>query len=309
MPVKDKSESGAREDSAPADKPTVSLISIEKLLQLYATMIKCRILDERLHLFRWHGEANGNETAGLEASLVGATIDLVRGDAVVPAGWQVLTDLPKGALPERTLKQLVVRAGSQGIRRSSTESRFESAARAARIRKKKRKSNVVVVFADMEAAALPSWGRLLAVAARQELPIVFVVQARRPGTVADGQGENGKEAGRPRDGVKGLPAMVVDGEDAIAVYRVAYEAIARARRGLGPTLVDCEPYRVEVPADGRAAKPERYRVDEAPQGADSIAKMEIYLARKGNLIPGERLRIATAFIAELVGAAPHSPST
>jgi pyruvate dehydrogenase E1 component alpha subunit len=41
----------------------------------------------------------------------------------------------------------------------------------------------------------------------------------------------------------GMPGVIVDGMDAIAVYEAAGEAIARARRGGGPTLLECKTYR------------------------------------------------------------------
>jgi pyruvate dehydrogenase E1 component alpha subunit len=41
----------------------------------------------------------------------------------------------------------------------------------------------------------------------------------------------------------GMPGVVVDGMDAVAVYEAAGEAIERARRGDGPTLVECKTYR------------------------------------------------------------------
>jgi pyruvate dehydrogenase E1 component alpha subunit len=41
----------------------------------------------------------------------------------------------------------------------------------------------------------------------------------------------------------GMPGVVVDGMDAIAVYEAAHEAVARARRGEGPTLLECKTYR------------------------------------------------------------------
>jgi pyruvate dehydrogenase E1 component alpha subunit len=37
-----------------------------------------------------------------------------------------------------------------------------------------------------------------------------------------------------------LPSISVDGNDVVAVYRVATEAIAHARKGHGPTLIDCQ---------------------------------------------------------------------
>ncbi len=41
----------------------------------------------------------------------------------------------------------------------------------------------------------------------------------------------------------GFPGITVDGNDVVAVYRVASEAIARARKGAGPTLIECKTYR------------------------------------------------------------------
>jgi pyruvate dehydrogenase E1 component alpha subunit len=43
----------------------------------------------------------------------------------------------------------------------------------------------------------------------------------------------------------GIPGVVVDGMDAIAVYQAAKEAVERAREGKGPTLMECKTYRYE----------------------------------------------------------------
>jgi TPP-dependent pyruvate/acetoin dehydrogenase alpha subunit len=42
----------------------------------------------------------------------------------------------------------------------------------------------------------------------------------------------------------GIPGVVVDGNDAIAVYEVAREAIRRARSGEGPTFIESKTYRL-----------------------------------------------------------------
>jgi TPP-dependent pyruvate/acetoin dehydrogenase alpha subunit len=42
----------------------------------------------------------------------------------------------------------------------------------------------------------------------------------------------------------GMPGVVVDGNDVEAVHEVADRAIARARRGEGPTLIECKTYRL-----------------------------------------------------------------
>jgi pyruvate dehydrogenase E1 component alpha subunit len=44
----------------------------------------------------------------------------------------------------------------------------------------------------------------------------------------------------------GIPAEVVDGQDPEAVHRAARAAVARARAGAGPTLLECRTYRFDV---------------------------------------------------------------
>jgi TPP-dependent pyruvate/acetoin dehydrogenase alpha subunit len=41
----------------------------------------------------------------------------------------------------------------------------------------------------------------------------------------------------------GIPDVTVDGNDVIAVYEAVYEALVRARKGQGPTLIECKTYR------------------------------------------------------------------
>ncbi len=48
----------------------------------------------------------------------------------------------------------------------------------------------------------------------------------------------------------GMPGVVVDGNDVVAVWQAAGEAIARARRGEGPTLLECRTYRTRAHAEG-----------------------------------------------------------
>jgi len=41
----------------------------------------------------------------------------------------------------------------------------------------------------------------------------------------------------------GIPGKIVDGQDVLAVYGVVSEAVAKARAGEGPTLIECKTYR------------------------------------------------------------------
>ena len=62
----------------------------------------------------------------------------------------------------------------------------------------------------------------------------------------------------------GVPGVVVDGQDALAVYRVVAEAVARARAGEGPTLIEARTLRIRGHYEGDR---QQYRTD----GADGVA--------------------------------------
>jgi TPP-dependent pyruvate/acetoin dehydrogenase alpha subunit len=81
----------------------------------------------------------------------------------------------------------------------------------------------------------------------------------------------------------GFPGVVVDGNDLLAVYEAAQKAIARAREGEGPTLVECKTYRwlghsVNDPAVYRSAEEVESWRERCP-----IRRFERYLSGKGLL--------------------------
>lgn len=43
----------------------------------------------------------------------------------------------------------------------------------------------------------------------------------------------------------GIPGVIVDGNNVLEVYKVAGEAIKRAKNGDGPTLIECKTYRIK----------------------------------------------------------------
>jgi pyruvate dehydrogenase E1 component alpha subunit len=57
----------------------------------------------------------------------------------------------------------------------------------------------------------------------------------------------------------GIPGVVVDGNDVLAVYEVTCKAVERARRGDGPTLIECKTYRQKGHS---RVDPARYRPKE-----------------------------------------------
>nr|WP_138909703.1 pyruvate dehydrogenase (acetyl-transferring) E1 component subunit alpha [Streptomyces chryseus] len=82
----------------------------------------------------------------------------------------------------------------------------------------------------------------------------------------------------------GMPGRLVDGNDAAAVHEVLAEAVARARRGGGPTLVEAVTYRMDAHTNADDAT--RYRGDaevEAWRAHDPVQLMERELTERGML--------------------------
>ncbi len=257
MPTRTK-EQNAVSTAALAGNNGFSLISNEKLLQLYTSMLKCcriaervkTILPQRRNLARKYHLATGRE-----AAWVGASIDLLPDDTLAPSQGCPLADFIRGHRLDRTISSLL---GSGVVRKTSGDP-LKEASDAARENKIKKNGKIVVLFRDVEAASIELWNQALGLADADQLPLLFVSYSIGLEDL-DAQTANKRKVAWPYS----FPSITVDGSDAVAVYRVATEAITHARKGNGPTLIDCRAVSFGDDAD-----------------LDPILKMESYLGRKG----------------------------
>jgi 2-oxoisovalerate dehydrogenase E1 component alpha subunit len=92
----------------------------------------------------------------------------------------------------------------------------------------------------------------------------------------------------------GMPGYRCDGNDVLATYAVTRQAVERARRGEGPSLIEAVTYRME--AHTTADDPTRYRTPaeiEEWQRRDPIARFEAFLVGRGLLDEDLKTRIDT----------------
>lgn len=80
-------------------------------------------------------------------------------------------------------------------------------------------------------------------AALYRLPVVFVCENNGFGEFTRQERHQAIRDIADRAAAYGMPGVVVDGMDVVAVYEAAGAAIARARTGEGPTLLECKTYR------------------------------------------------------------------
>ena len=95
------------------------------------------------------------------------------------------------------------------------------------------------------------------------LPVIFVCENNRFATEVPFSYSSGiPDVGR-RAANYGLPGHEVDGNDVLAVYETAREAVERARGGGGATLIECKTYRTRAHAEGMGDYTYRTREDVA----------------------------------------------
>jgi TPP-dependent pyruvate/acetoin dehydrogenase alpha subunit len=223
-----------------------SLIPNQKLLQLYSTMLKYRILVESPHIILKQNKLAAVIPAspGCEAAAVGVTIDLLSADTLAPPLGDLIP-IFVNALP---LEAILAGLFNPIVPAPSASARLKIATDAARTNKLKKNCKIAVALSNNEPTSLGPWHRALSFAGLHDLPMIFGCWNHRP-------------LRTERTKNLGFPIITVDGNDVVAVYRVASEAITHARNGNGPTLIECLAYPLNP--------------------GDPILNMEQYLANKG----------------------------
>ena len=83
-----------------------------------------------------------------------------------------------------------------------------------------------------------------------KLPVLFLCENNQFATEVPFQYASGiPDVGR-RAANYGMPGFEVDGNDVLAIYETARDAVKRARAGEGPTLIECKTYRTRAHAEG-----------------------------------------------------------
>lgn len=264
-----------------------SLISDAKLKQLYATMVRCRLLTEHAARLPKQSGSVYHASMGQEAIASGWVIDLRPEDTIALSPDDSIAGLVKGVPLGEIVAQLYRRRSSAKhttgfghniIPPSSTPEQFRLVTEVASANRRKKKGNVVVAFARAATSAPADWKHALKRAAKRKLPIVFVVEnnpwsATRPAPSSNHSlpiGEEDPLIEHARS--HRIPVITVDGNDVVAIYRVAYESLERVRQGDGPVLVEGKVYR-----ESGQTKASHGR----HTGRDPLTHMEHYLkARK-----------------------------
>jgi 2-oxoisovalerate dehydrogenase E1 component len=122
----------------------------------------------------------------------------------------------------------------------------------------------------------------LNLAAIWDLPVIFVCENNMYATeVAFSYATRNTEVAE-RATTYGMKAVAVDGNDVVAVYQAAGDAVSRARAGQGPTLIEGKTYRTRAHAEGmRDAGYRTVEEVEAWKQRDPISNFQAKLLAQG----------------------------
>jgi acetoin:2,6-dichlorophenolindophenol oxidoreductase subunit alpha len=229
-------------------------------LEGYARMLLIRLFETSMHRLFLAGEVHGTTHlyAGQEAVAVGVCLALEPDDYAAGTYRGHGHALAKGTPPEPLVAEMLGRAtgvcggragsmnvidlehglvGCYGIVGGSIAAALGAGLSA------KRDGRVSVGFFGDGAANQGYFHECLNMASVLSLPVVFVCENNFYGefTPMVSVTAGADIAGRGR--AYEMPSAVVDGNDLWAVHAAAREAVERARRGDGPTLLECQTYR------------------------------------------------------------------
>ena len=262
-------------------------IPSEHLVDMYETMVKIRRYEERIREIYFEDKLPAFDiaaglipgemhlSAGQEPVAVGVRPHLKAGDAITATHRPHHIAIAQGVDLKKMTAEIFGRATGLGKGKGghmhlfSVEPNFGCsgiiaegmpvAVGAGLAFKRRGTDNVALSFFGDGAANQGAFHESLNLAAIWDLPVVFICEDNAyaisvPKTASTAIADNSDRAS-----AYGIPGVLVANNDPIAVYEVAGEAIARARSGRGPSLIEVKTDRLWGHFEGDA---DAYRSDE-----------------------------------------------
>ncbi|MCH7786605.1 MAG: thiamine pyrophosphate-dependent dehydrogenase E1 component subunit alpha [Chloroflexi bacterium] len=284
--------------------PFASGLTHWDLLEMYGTMVMARALYERMWLLNRSGKAPFIVTGeGHEAAQVGSAYAVREGyDFMLPYYRDLGVVLTLGMTPQEVMLNLFNRAADPngGGRQmpshwSHPDLRIVShsspvathilhavgIAHAARI---KGEDTVAMAYFGDGATSKGDFHEGLNWAAVFKLPVIFVCENNGYAISVPSSRQVPVKRVAQRASAYGIPGVTVDGGDVVEVFEATQEAVSRARRGEGPTLIEAVTYRFKPHTSNDDDSVYRSREEvEAARKRDPITRLRAYLLKTGAL--------------------------
>jgi TPP-dependent pyruvate/acetoin dehydrogenase alpha subunit len=246
----------------PPIKRTKFKLAPEQQLQMFYWLKLIRAFDERLSILVRQGKVRSGVYTGIgqEAIIVGTVFALRNEDYVCPLHRDLGTFLMKGVEPRVMMSQMFAKqTGLSKGRDSALHSGVDElgifgntsmlganlpvAAGLALTFKMERTDNVVVAYFGEGASNTGDFHEALNFAGVQHLPILFICENNQYAYSVPVEKSMAIDDVADRAEGYGFDGVAINGNDVLAVYQATQGALARARGGDGPTLIECKTYR------------------------------------------------------------------
>jgi 2-oxoisovalerate dehydrogenase E1 component len=271
----------------------------EELRRFYRSLLLPRMIEEKMLVLLRQGRlAKWFSGIGQEAIATGVVTALEPGDYVLPMHRNLGVFTGRDLDLRRLFRQLLGREGgfTKGRDRTFHFGALDRGivgmishlgamlpvacglALAAQLRGDRR---VAAAFTGDGATSEGDFHEALNLAAVWRLPVLFVVENNQWGLSTPAHEQYACRHLADRGPAYGMPGVVVDGNDLLAVHRAVREAADRARRGEGPTLLEFETFRMRghEEASGVDYVP-RERIEEWAR-KDPVRRYEAFLVERG----------------------------
>src|SRR3954471_19283346 len=276
---------------------------------LYRALLLPRLIEEKmLRLLRQGALSKWFSGIGQEAIAVGVTAALDANDFILPLHRNLGVFTTRGVDLERLVRQLLFKEGGFTAGRDRTfhfgvlEHHIvgmishlaamlpvaDGLALAAQLRGER---GVAAAFVGDGGTSEGDFHEAVNLAAVWKLPVIFVIENNQYGLSTPAREQYACDNLASRGDGYGMPGVVCDGNDLLAVYRATEQAAARARRGDGPTLIEFKTFRMRghEEASGTAYVPpalfDEWRVK------DPIVRFERVLDEDGLMPAAERAEL------------------
>jgi len=282
------------------------------LFKLHRYMLLGRRFDERLLSLQRQGRIGTfPPISGQEAAQLGAAAALRQSDWMVPSFRETAAELWRG----RTLESVIIynNGYNEGGRISEDRndlpisvpvgSQILHAVGIGYAIKYRQSDDVAMTFFGDGATSEGDFHEGLNFAGVFQTPVIFVCQNNQWAISLPRSKQTRSKTLAQKALAYAIPGIQVDGNDILAVYTAAKEAVARARSGEGSTMIECVTYRMAVHTT--ADDPKRYRSDqevEEWQKRDPLVRFQKYLKDKG-LLTDDGVESAEAEIKDQIQAA------
>jgi TPP-dependent pyruvate/acetoin dehydrogenase alpha subunit len=272
----------------------------DQLREMYHYLRLSRAFEERLALLNRQGKLLGGIYSGIgqEAITVGTVYGLRREDFICPLHRDLGAFLVKGVAPGVLMAQVLgkrdglsrgkdsyLHSGDSTLgvfgNTSMLGSNLPVACGLAYGRKLRGEDHVVLAYFGEGAANYGDVHEAMNFAAVHRLAVVFVCENNLYAYSTPFEKAFAIPEVAVRAHAYGFPGVDVYGNDLLRVHRATQQAIARARRGEGPTLIECKTFRWHGHSEHDRAS---YRTEEELiewRARDPIPQFERYLEEKG----------------------------